>query len=683
MLEPGVDELDPSPRADGPYLAQQLADVWGVSVWAQGEAVPGSREPNWVESRPSPSAEGFTSSGSATPVPARAPGTSRPASSGPLPEELADRLEALRIESGEAPSPAQVGLERRLQRWLGSVPPDAGDIALGVRIARAVRAVGPVVVVEVGGRPGEGPAEVARELGVSDDAFRAMDQTSVVLPQLMQSLGEGAVAFVFSTHPSSRGRLVNLWVTAEPGSAVRSVVWSDNRASAGRRVRALGDPPIPPMGAQLLLVRLAGTGPTDGQFPGSGTTELAGGSSRQVPGSPDPSLLVERPENAHRPGVLWVGDVRIGPGAAGLSSRANRLWRDDLVRIFQDREELETFAAGRTNHLGNLPGPHSEGTWVRFSPTGTNIIAEDHTFVTLVDVLRAVRPARGSHRSGLSSRVPVTFLYEAFPKDDLTAKPLTRAAFGEMYAPVIETLGIQRDADLQHFGGESLIPKLGWVMISVVHQLRDVPDFVSILSGHYLGQVLQRYLKVAWAYAGETRVSEQDSRMQSLSSEHLAVVTSKQRLIEVVDETRPVLAEFMAGLSRAGHLGESLIEVRERIGLDRFDGEFLPVLKSFAGHFIEAIRARVVKDSDLTDDERRQLAATRDDQELFAEWRNLSFLKATRQGIDDQVNYIGMGRLHAEYLMRQGVDRAPDVQVYDLSGEELRGFEDRTWSHRV
>ena len=84
---------------------------------------------------------------------------------------------------------------------------------------------------------------------------------------------------------------------------------------------------------------------------------------------------------------------------------------DSLVRNYTGVDEFKKHAGKQTDYLGNL----ADGRWVRFEPTGINLLGETHTKVSLDKVL----PVVGS----------TSFIYEPFAADTLTAGSNIKTAY--------------------------------------------------------------------------------------------------------------------------------------------------------------------------------------------------------------------------------------------------------------
>lgn len=75
----------------------------------------------------------------------------------------------------------------------------------------------------------------------------------------------------------------------------------------------------------------------------------------------------------------FIAEKQVPPDDKKLDSKMKALAVDKLVHNYTSQAEFRNHAAGKTDYLGNLPGPASSGTWVRFDQTGTNLLGENHT----------------------------------------------------------------------------------------------------------------------------------------------------------------------------------------------------------------------------------------------------------------------------------------------------------------
>ncbi|MCX2732378.1 hypothetical protein OOZ19_19235 [Saccharopolyspora sp. NFXS83] len=184
------------------------------------------------------------------------------------------------------------------------------------------------------------------------------------------------------------------------------------------------------------------------------------------------------------------------------------------MRQYEDDAEFTGHADGKTDYLGTLPKP-GEGTWVRFSPTGTNVLGENHAEVTFDHVITAV---------GSSS-----FVYEAFASDDLSAFPSMNKAYEKSAEPMRKKFGVPKQ-DLSKHGGESIFPKLAQALNILYTRLEE--RNVGILDDR-MGEILQRSLKLAWKY-GKDLGQEPGSDMAPERKRFIAVHQDEKGLEKFV-----------------------------------------------------------------------------------------------------------------------------------------------------
>src|ERR1700754_1101038 len=248
--------------------------------------------------------------------------------------------------------------------------------------------------------------------------------------------------------------------------------------------------------------------------------------------------------------AAWVGGQRVDPAEAGLTPEMRKLAEDRDVHDYQDEDEFRRHAAGQTDYLGNLAHRSAEydRTWIRFAPTGLNVIGENHGRVALPDIVTAV---------GARS-----FIYEPFSVDDLSANPATEAASRRANAGPMAALGIGENDDVRPFAAESLFPKLGFAFEGMMPMM--TPAGLGRMSG-FIGERLQHYLAIAWAYAGEVR-AEVEARTHQHGPAEVTDGPVNQHHAEAklakFSESQQVLGEFVDGLRPDAELGTSLAEWR-------------------------------------------------------------------------------------------------------------------------
>jgi hypothetical protein len=371
-------------------------------------------------------------------------------------------------------------------------------------------------------------------------------------------------------------------------------------------------------------------------------TQLLGGSSTR-PTTP----TVQR--------WAWVSGSQVMPDAAGLNASMKTFAADKVVRDYTSMAEFKDHAAGKTDYLGTLPAASSSpGTWVRFEPKGTNLLGENHTMVTLDHVVPAV---------GTTS-----FVNEQFATDDLSAKPAMKAAYETEGAPTFKIYGVAGVADKRQFGAESLFPKIAYALNMLLPYTTGAEPLSGLKPGKYIGQPLQRYLKIGWGYA--TDVADE---VAALKKAKKTVPGHLKALAKVYNAKKADLDAFVKALPVDGYLGDAL---------DTVDGKKkLPALEKFCRAIAVAMIARMKTDTELTSDERKALRKmprkTADEQnKAFGKWRNLHFSHAVRDAVGRGVRYAGMGREHLKYLIAEGLPAKS--KSFDMVAKDLTDFETLT-----
>jgi hypothetical protein len=354
----------------------------------------------------------------------------------------------------------------------------------------------------------------------------------------------------------------------------------------------------------------------------------------------------------------FVGGVQVATDDATLDPAMRAFAADTLIRDYNDRAEFQAHAAGGTDYLGNLPGPASTGTWVRFDPAGTNLLGENHTQVTLEHVVRAV---------GTTS-----FVYEPFSVDTMPAGSRMRTAYETENAQRFQDFGVAGAADKRQFGGESLFPKMGYGLNLLIPYLAGNQPLNGLKSGGYVGQPVQRYLKIAWGHS--TDVAAQVARAKlpwQRPSKELRALAREYNAV------RGTLDGFITALPVDGFLGDAL---DNPAGL-----ALLPPMLRFCRAFVAAMLAQAGTDKGITKAERKSLKRMpRGDQdekeEVFGKWRNLHFAHATADAVRRGVRYAGMGNDHLRYLRGEGLPA--NSHPYDMTGSSIVQFETRTLALR-
>jgi hypothetical protein len=343
----------------------------------------------------------------------------------------------------------------------------------------------------------------------------------------------------------------------------------------------------------------------------------------------------------------FIGEKKVSPKLKSLDAVMQAMAADSKVRSYTDMSEFGAHAAGTTDYIGNLANPESEGTWVRFAKKGTNILGENHTYVQLEDVLQAV----GS----------TSFTSEPLSVDDMPAGSHMKAAYETENKDRFKRMGIEGVADKKQFGGESLFPKMGYGLQTLIPYVSGAKKLDELKSGQYVGQPVQRYLKIAWGHAKDLAGKVAAKQKVSGTEESLALV---------YDVLKDKLDPFITGLPVDGYLGDAL---------DTPGGKpLLKPLEQFSKMFVMTMLEAAGSDARLTATERKQLASMKsgtdvEKMKVFGKWRNLHFSHAVRDAAKRGVRYAGMGYNHLKYLLSEGLP--PNSKPYDMQGADIDKFE--------
>ncbi|WP_338599218.1 hypothetical protein [Saccharopolyspora sp. SCSIO 74807] len=384
---------------------------------------------------------------------------------------------------------------------------------------------------------------------------------------------------------------------------------------------------------------------------GEETTRSAHGDTGALPTAP---AAVQR--------LAFVNGQKIPSTDGTLNDEQKKLAGDDLVHDYTSLREFEDHAAGNTDHLGNLSGTASEGTWVRFDQNLTNVLGERHSKVTLPHVLNAVDSDR--------------FLYEPFVTDGFAGEPHTKKAYEDELGATLERVGMsEQQSDVVAHGAESLYPKLGEVAAILIKQLQrpgERPPGPTDEVDKY-GRMLQGYLKIAWQYGKDVRSKEPKKPAQEkLVAEYTATKNKKSDrtgVAKAADLLRDDVNHFVKGLPRGGSLWEAFA--------DEDTHRFAGPLESYLKVLLEELRERGKEDETAKTDATRMgdhSGMTLDDKEIeMRNRRNKHFKKAVEGAVADGVRYVGMGKDHYDAL-----DRVPGARYYDMVDVDLRQFERET-----
>lgn len=325
-----------------------------------------------------------------------------------------------------------------------------------------------------------------------------------------------------------------------------------------------------------------------------------------------------------------AGDVALKPFAT-----------DGLTRDFASWQEARDYVATprRTDYVGNLSGSPRAGTWLRFAPTGLNIVGETHPFVPLEHTVAAVGPA--------------PFIYETFSSDPMVEGSNLKAAYLIENRARLAAFGVDLAGDLTRVGAESSYPKIayGFGRLAPLLAANNMTPLTSG-NGRYLGQPVQRYVKIGWAWTKDL-----DRKVGKSKAE--------RDLVEVVNVHGVYLDSFITGLQVDGFLGDELGKAQNA----RLRGP----LRDLCDVGLPVIIEMAHSDPGITLADRQRLQQmptdTLDNQcKMFSLWRNLYFANAVHNAAQRNVRYAGMGDKHREWL--EDEKRVPNgAHLFNLSRE--------------
>jgi uncharacterized protein DUF4157 len=330
---------------------------------------------------------------------------------------------------------------------------------------------------------------------------------------------------------------------------------------------------------------------------------------------------------------------------------------DDVIRDYTSKDELKKHAASSTDYLGTI----ADGTWLRFSPTGINLLGENHTQVSLDKVVPFINSK--------------SFIYEPFSDDKLPAGSAMKATYEAENADRFKTFGVDKEPDKQQFGAESLFPKMGYGLNLAIPFFDGREPISGLKKAGYVGQPIQRYLKIAWGHSKDCEASV----AKKLAAKQ-AVKPKVAELVKVYTAVKGVLDPFVAPLPVDGFLGDEL----EKPGKDKL----LPPLLKFCLAFTEAMVEAATADpsSRLKPAEKAKLdgSATTsegDKDKLFSDWRNFKFEDSVTDAAKRGVRYAGMGQAHLDHLKAVGLP--PGGHPFEMDGDDIKKFRDHTKALRA
>ena len=325
---------------------------------------------------------------------------------------------------------------------------------------------------------------------------------------------------------------------------------------------------------------------------------------------------------------------------------------DDVVRDYTTKDELKKHAANGTDYLGNL----DDGTWVRFSPTGINLLGENHTKASLDKVLPHVNSK--------------SFIYEPFSDDALASGSAMKTAYETENKDRFKTFGVDNEPDKQQFGAESLFPKMGYGLNLAIPYFDGSKPISGLKKAGYVGQPIQRYLKIAWGHSKDC-----DASVKQKVAAKQPVKPKIADLVKIYNEVKGVLDPFIAPLPVDGFLGDEL----EKPG----KAALLPSLLKFSLAFTEAMVEAATADpsSRLKPAEKAKLdgsatTSAADKDKLFSDWRNFKFEDSVAAAAKRGVRYAGMGQAHLDHLLAVGLPSGG--HPFEMDGDDIKKFRDKT-----
>jgi hypothetical protein len=335
----------------------------------------------------------------------------------------------------------------------------------------------------------------------------------------------------------------------------------------------------------------------------------------------------------------FVNEKQVDKSEKDLTPEMRVFVADKIIRNYTGLDEL---------NLGNL----ADGTWMRFSDTGINLLGENHTHVTLEQVV----PAVGSK----------SFIYEQFSSDVMTPGSKLQQAYERENQELYKQFGVDKEKDKQPFGAESLFPKMGFGLTLAIPYFEGKLPMSQLGMTGYVGQPVQRYLKIAW---GHSKDNKQAVELKKKTKEK--VPPRAEALATVHASVEGKLDKFILSLVVDGFIGDELVK-KENAGL-------LAPLAEFTRAFTEAMveMATTDKSSRLSDSERKAFSGAKstgekDKMNLFSNWRNFRFEDNVNAAAKNGVRYAGMGQAHLDYLLRVGLPK--NAHPFEMDGKDIAAF---------
>jgi len=249
---------------------------------------------------------------------------------------------------------------------------------------------------------------------------------------------------------------------------------------------------------------------------------------------------------------------------------------------------------------------------------------------------------------------------EAVPRADI------KTAYEAENKERFKKFGVEKEKDKQPFGAESLFPKMGFGLTLAIPYFEGTSPLSDLQTGKYLGQPMQRYLKIAWAYSKDNKLDvEQKLKAKQHVPPKMAALAAVHKSVEAK------LDGFITSLVVDGHLGDELVKKK--------NAALLAPLAKFANAFAEGMMRMAASESSsrLSVGERLALSGSGKTTEaqkmkLFSEWRDFSFEDNVKAATKRGVRFAGMGQAHLDHLVAVGLEK--NQHPFEMDGKDIAAF---------
>jgi hypothetical protein len=350
----------------------------------------------------------------------------------------------------------------------------------------------------------------------------------------------------------------------------------------------------------------------------------------------------------------FVNQTQVTAAEKDLTSPMKAMVSDKIVRDYTGLDEFKKHADKKTDYLGNLA---ADGTWMRFNPAGINLLGENHTKVSLEYVVPAV---------GTKS-----FIYEQFSSDDMAGGSNIKQVYDKENVDLFKKFGVEGEKDKKQFGEESLFPKMGFGLTLAIPYFQNKAQLIKLTDDKtYVGQPIQRYLKIAWAYSKDNKLTVEQMRKAKQ-----AIPSKAEALAAVHTEVEGKLDSFITPLPVDGYIGNAFADGKS--------DALLPLLVKFAMAFIEMVEQKIVGEmsSRLSEADKKTLGKSggptlKDREALFMKWRDLYFEDNVKAAGKRGVRYAGMGQAHLDNLVTKGL--SANEHPFEMDGKDITAFRSLT-----